>query len=134
MRVYKFLFLLILLCICSALPSCSFLDRYDPGFLERQQNLENIKKVKVGMTKQQVLAIMGEPLINEKYNKPNIWFYYTDWDWADCARCEEECTPIVFENGVVIGMGRVFYKEYSHKKWQFSDTAAKAYDTTGQEQ
>jgi len=116
------------------MPSCSFLDRYDPGFVERQQNCENLPKIKVGMTKKQVISIMGVPLIEEEYNKPNVWYYYTDWDWADCARTEEESTPIVFGDGVVIGIGRVYYRNYAHQDWQFSDARAKAYDTKGQEE
>ena len=128
---YKFFLLLFSLSFCFIFTSCSFLDRYDPGFVERQQNMDNAKKLKLGMTKKQVLAIMGEPLVSEKYNKPNIWFYYTDWDWADCARNEEECTPLVFENGILVGWGRVYYKEYIHKVWQFNDKAATAYDASG---
>lgn len=132
MKIYNVLILSFLMIFCLMSASCSFLDRYDPGFVERQQNSQNIKQLKIGMTKKQVIAIMGEPLIHEKYNKPNIWFYYTDWDWADCARTEEECTPLVFENGTLIGFGRVFYRDYIHKAWQFSDKAAISYDTKGQ--
>lgn len=130
---YKIPLILLLLSFCFVFTSCSFLDRYDPGFVERQQNIDNVKKLKLGMTKKQVLALMGEPLIDETYNKPNLWFYYTDWDWADCARTEEECTPLVFENGVLIGWGRAFYRNYIHKDWQFSDKAATSYDIGGQQ-
>ncbi len=133
MGKYNIPLILVLLSFCFVMNSCSFLDRYDSGFVERQQNTQNVKKLKLGMTKKQVLAIMGEPLIDEKYNKPNIWFYYTDWDWADCARTEEECTPLVFENGVLIGWGRAYYRNYIHSTWQFNDKAAINYDVNGQE-
>ncbi|HBM15013.1 MAG TPA: hypothetical protein DD381_01475 [Lentisphaeria bacterium] len=134
MSAFKNLLILILLFFLLVLPSCSFLDKYDPGFIERQQNFENIKNVKVGMTKKQVIAIMGSPILDEIYNKPDVWFYYTDWDWADCARTEEESTPVVFKNGVVIGIGRGFYRNYSHEAWQYSNVKAILYDTTGQEE
>lgn len=111
-----------------ALNSCSTLDKYDPGFVERYENTENVKKLKKGMTKQEVVEIMGNPLVDEKYNKPNIWFYYTEWDWADAARTEIECTPLVFENGILIGWGRSFYRDYIHKPWRFNDKEALQYD------
>ena len=107
--------------ICSSLVSCSFLDRYDPGFIERVQNQEHAKLVKKGMTKDEVLAIMGEPRIHEKYNTPNIWFYYTDWDWADAAVTESECTPLLFKNDKLIGKGFVFYRNYKQREWLFSN-------------
>jgi len=117
----KYFFFLILLLLLSMLCSCNFLDRYDPGFVERNENNENIKKLKKGMTKEEVVKIMGNPLVDEKYNTPNIWFYYTDWDWADAARTEIECTPLVFEKGVLAGWGRVYYRNYKHQDWKFND-------------
>lgn len=106
--------------ICSLLVSCAFIDRYDPGFVQRSVNRRNLEYLKKDMSKQEVLGIMGESLIHEKYNKPNIWFYYTDWDWADAAITQSECTPLVFENDRLIGWGRDFYKDYIHKTWLFS--------------
>lgn len=108
--------------------SCSTLDKYDPGFIERNQNNENLKKIEIGMTKQQVVQIMGNPLVDEKYNTPNIWFYYTDWDWADCARTKMECTPLVFQDGVLVGKGRAYYWNYLHRDWRFNDKEALNYD------
>jgi outer membrane protein assembly factor BamE (lipoprotein component of BamABCDE complex) len=103
------------------LASCSFLDRYDPGFVERVNNRENLQKLKVGMTKKEVITVMGEPLVDEKYNQPDMWFYYTDWDWADAARTRTECTPVIFENGHLAGWGVKFYREYTHKDWVFDN-------------
>lgn len=111
---------IIAITLCLAIASCSFLDRYDPGFVERYNNLEHLKLLKVGMTKQEVLNTMGKPLVKEKYNTPNIWFYYTDWDWADAARTQSECTPLVFEKGKLIGWGQPFYRDYIHKDWLFN--------------
>lgn len=132
MSVLKKLSFLAFFSLLLILSACTILDRYDPGFCERQQNFENLKKVQIGMTKKQVINIMGSPILTEEYNKPDLWFYYTDWDWADCARTEEESTPIVFKNGVVIGIGRVFYRKYEHDAWQYSDQRAYIYDTIGE--
>lgn len=104
--------------------SCSYFDRYDPGFVERNENNESLKKLKKGMTKEEVVKIMGNPLVDEKYNTPNVWFYYTDWDWADTARTEIECTPLVFEKGTLVGWGRVYYRDYKHKEWKFNNNEA----------
>jgi len=116
---------LIVLCgfICALVTSCTFMERYDPGFIQRDINNTNIKKVKVDMTKQQVLDIMGVPLVHEMYERPNVWFYYTSWDWADCAITKSECTPIVFKNGRIAGIGVVYYRNYLHKDWLFYNKA-----------
>ena len=95
-------------------------DKYSPGFVERYQNNINFEKLQNGMTKEEVFKIMGEPLMYEPYSQPNVWYYYTDWDWADCAKTKIECTPIIFDKGKIIGWGRVFYKKYSHKDWIFN--------------
>jgi outer membrane protein assembly factor BamE (lipoprotein component of BamABCDE complex) len=94
-------------------------DKYSPGFVERYLNTENAKRLQIGMTKEEVYKLMGEPLLYEQYSEPNIWFYYTDWDWADCAKTKTECTPLVFENDKLVGFGRVFYGNYSHRDWLF---------------
>ena len=97
-----------------------FVDKFSPGFVERYNNTKNLEKLKLGMSKEQVFQIMGEPLMYEQYAKPDEWFYYTDWDWADCAKTKTECTPLVFQDGKLIGWGRVFYKKYSHQDWLFN--------------
>lgn len=124
----KYFLYLILSLLLPMLYSCNFLDKYDPGFVERNENNENIKKLKKGMTKEEVVKIMGNPLVDEKYNTPNIWFYYTHWDWADAAKTEIECTPLIFENGLLIGWGSTFYRDYKHKTWKFNPKEATQYD------
>ena len=101
--------------------SCSFISKYDPGFVQRAINQENLELLKKGMTEQDVLTIMGTPQIKEDYHKAIILLYYTDWDWADAAVLKAECTPLVFENDKLIGWGRGFYKNYIHKEWLFTN-------------
>ena len=84
---------------------------------EAISNLENVAKLKEGMTKDEVLSIMGKPLEKEIYNKPDVWFYYTESKWSDGNRTSDECTPLVFEEGKLIGFGGEFYKKYRQKKW-----------------
>jgi outer membrane protein assembly factor BamE (lipoprotein component of BamABCDE complex) len=83
----------------------------------RKQNNENLKKLHIGMTKQEVLDIMGEPLKNEVYNTDNVWYYFTQVKWSDGSITRDECTPLFFENGKLAGWGRTEYKKYRQKEW-----------------
>ena len=81
-----------------------------------QKNIENSRNLRVGMTKSEVLEIMGEPIRNESFCKPDLWYYYIDMVWGDGLTTEEECMPLVFENGVLIGWGNDFYVSYRLKR------------------
>lgn len=78
-------------------------------FKAAQTNVENSKKLRVGMTKAEVLAIMGDPVKNEAFHRPDIWFYYFNMNWGDGFVTEEECFPLVFENGKLAGWGNMYY-------------------------
>ncbi len=84
---------------------------------ERELNNANLVKLKEGMTKDDVVEIMGDPLENEAYNKKDLWFYYTGAKWSDGNRTSDECTPLVFENDKLVGWGQDFYKQYRQKSW-----------------
>lgn len=85
------------------LPGCSL--------KEAAENRTNLEKIKVGMTQAQVKEIMGEPL-KEVYSAPDIWFYYTKYQWFDGMNTRDECTPLMFNaEGILIGIGYDFYKE-----------------------
>ena len=81
-----------------------------------RRNIENSRKLRVGMTKAQVLEIMGEPIRDEKFCDPNIWFYYNEMVWGDGLITEDECMPLVFENGKLIGWGNDFRIDYRLKR------------------
>ncbi|OGV54107.1 MAG: hypothetical protein A2X45_06945 [Lentisphaerae bacterium GWF2_50_93] len=85
---------------------------------ETTVNRDNAAKIKTGMTKDEVLAVMGEPIKGERYCMPDVFFYYTDCEWHDGMITRDECTPIVFEKGKVVGVGRAFYKDYRQKDWK----------------
>ena len=61
------------------------------------------------MTKHEVLAVMGEPLRDETFCKPDVWFYYFDTNWFDGFVTEDECFPLVFKDGKLQGWGNEFY-------------------------
>lgn len=89
------------------------------------RNRENFAKIRVKMTKQEVLEIMGEPVKGEVFCQDNIWWYYTKTCWNDFMTTRDECTPVVFnEQGLVEGYGAAYFrKHYDYTSW--SDKAVK---------
>ncbi len=81
------------------------------GYFTQFDNLENSKKLRVGMTKEEVLSIMGEPLSEEVFNTPNTWYYYISTQWHDGLYTEDECMPLLFEDGKLIGWGNEYYNK-----------------------
>ena len=89
---------------------------WDPEIIK---NRDNLKKIARGMSKAEVKAIMGEPLWNEVYNQPDLWFYYSDCKWSDGMITSDECTPVIFENGKVTGWGQDYYKNHCrYREWK----------------
>ena len=124
----KIFYIIICGFMCSLLVSCSFINKYDPGFVLRSMNQKHLKLLNKGMTEDEVLAIMGKPQIQDNFKKANILFYYTTWDWADAAVNKIECTPLIFENDHLIGWGLAFYRNYKHKDWLFEVDKDELYD------
>lgn len=83
---------------------------------EASCNIDNSKNLRVGMTKNEVLEVMGEPVSDETYSTPDIWFYFVQSVWMDGLTTEDECMPLVFENGKLIGWGNPFYTRYRVEK------------------
>ena len=46
-------------------------------YAEISRNQKNLAKIRKGMTKKQVLQIMGEPVKGEAYCSDRVFFYYT---------------------------------------------------------
>ncbi|MCX6986078.1 MAG: DUF3192 domain-containing protein [Lentisphaerae bacterium] len=88
------------------------------AYFEAKKNRENVEKLNFGMTKDEAIAVMGEPIKGEVYCKPNVLFYYTESKWSDGNMTSDECTPLVFEKDKLIGIGSDFYKDYTQKDWK----------------
>lgn len=94
----------------------------------RELNRGNLKRLAVGMTKEQAMAIMGtrtfrdeddgdfvvpNPYRSESYQALDgtmyeLLSYYTDLNRSDYQLSKDEMTPLIFENGKLIGWGWVF--------------------------
>ena len=98
------------ICLASGVCGCS-----TPwGTIRR--NIENSRNLRVGMTKAEVLEVMGEPIRDEKFCEPDIWYYYNEMVWGDGLVTEDECMPLIFENGRLIGWGNNFRLDYRLKR------------------
>ena len=103
---------LILMCCALLFAGCESVNPYKIA----QKNVENSKRLRVGMTKAQVLEIMGEPEKDESFNRPDVWFYYFETNWLDGFVTEDECFPLIFKDGKLIGWGNSFYTRYRIEK------------------
>lgn len=90
------------------LTGCAAVNPYQRA----KENVANSKKLRLGMTKAEALKIMGEPERNESFNQPDVWFYYFDINWLDGFITEDECFPLVFKDGKLLGWGNAFYTRY----------------------
>jgi len=114
----------------------------------RENNKENLKKLKPGMSIREVLTVMGTetrgssfPIVEEVgetitdigfsfltssqtvrnpyrtqvlqhgRNTTEVFYYYTNVTKKDGEITDDELTPVVFENGVLVGWGNDFVKE-----------------------
>jgi outer membrane protein assembly factor BamE (lipoprotein component of BamABCDE complex) len=81
---------------------------------EAEQNRANLLKLNLGMTKDQVLTVMGPPYKTEMYQvgeKPTeFWLYLTEGkSVSDRKLSDSNFTPLAFENGILKGWGRNYY-------------------------
>lgn len=105
MKTVFFSAFLILAFFCAGCESCN-------PYKIAEKNVNNAKQLRIGMTKAEVLTIMGEPLKDEPFSKPDIWYYYFDCNWLDGLTTEEECFPLIFKDGKLLGWGNRFYIEW----------------------
>jgi hypothetical protein len=109
----------------------------------RTANRRNLLKLSVGMTKEQALAIMGnksgggrfgEPTVNSPYKSEilqgkdktfEVLYYYTDVESTiytanPATITDDELTPLVFDNGRLLGWGTSFL-DSNIKKYRIGD-------------
>ena len=82
-----------------------------PWDIDRNRN--NLMKLEVGMSKQQVVGVMGQPYNREAYTTPDgsvLEFLIYLTKYTDSGSIPDSgTTPICFLNDKVTGWGRNFY-------------------------
>jgi len=81
---------------------------------EAEKNRSNMLRLKIGMSKEQVLTLMGDPYKTESYQvegkSMEFWLYLTEGrDIYDRRLRDSNFTPLAFENDTLSGWGRNFY-------------------------
>ena len=81
-----------------------------------EYNRVQITKLKLGSTRDEVLALLGSPDITEakKHNDTaiQVMFYRTQHVRADGLTTQDECTPLLFKNEKLIAWGEGAYVSY----------------------
>ena len=81
---------------------------------EADKNRSNLLKLKIGMSKEEVLTLMGDPYKTESYQAENksleFWLYLTEGKSVyDRTLRDSNFTPLAFENNTLTGWGRNYY-------------------------
>ena len=83
------------------------------GFFQAKEQRAKLADIRVGMNREQVAEIAGDPLSRELYSSDNVWFYYTSPKWYDFMVTQDECTPFLFDDdGVLQGWGHQYFQEH----------------------
>ncbi|QJR81758.1 DUF3192 domain-containing protein [Alteromonas pelagimontana] len=81
-----------------------------------QYNKVQITKLRLGSTREEVLALLGSPDITEAKLENSttiqVMFYRTQHVRADGLTTQDECTPLLFENEQLIAWGEGAYQSY----------------------
>lgn len=76
-------------------------------------NREHISKLKTGTSFETVLTTMGVADFNELYERNDgvvrVLYYRTNRAAKDGITTKQECTPLVFKNGMLVGWGDKAY-------------------------
>jgi len=83
---------------------------------EDNTNIRNLEKSKIGMTKTEVLTLMGAEDKSEKFERKGvaveILYYHTSGSYSpDTGWQNMDSTPVVFEAGILKGWGKYYYEQ-----------------------
>ncbi|UDQ98528.1 outer membrane protein assembly factor BamE [Lentisphaerota bacterium WC36G] len=100
--------------VCS---SCRSAKQY----LNQYETRQNAQKLRVGMTKTEVIGIMGPP-VSSNFGYENVLFFYVETQWQDFQDTIDETLPVVFDkNNKVVGFGKEYFQNnlMFKKKYDF---------------
>jgi hypothetical protein len=96
---------------CVGSPIASTL-KYDSVQQTIKRNNDALLSIKVGMTKDEVLKVMGKPERSEGYQWGSVWLYRTAMTSGIYGTSDSDFTPVVFdESDKLAGWGRNFFTE-----------------------
>lgn len=82
---------------------------------EAHSNRSKLVNLKIGMTKNEVINLMGKPSKSEAYEIQGknfeFWLYLTEYEWLEYSTRRPEYTPLAFEEGFLKGWGRNYYDQ-----------------------
>ncbi|MCL1048520.1 DUF3192 domain-containing protein [Shewanella abyssi] len=81
----------------------------------QESNRENLARISLGMSRDQVTTLMGTADFNEAYiqqdKEVHVLFYRTQRMKGDGKTTKNECTPVVISNNAVVGWGEKAYSK-----------------------
>ena len=84
------------------------------------ENNEKLLRMKIGISQEDVLQLMGKPESSEGYAWGSAWLYRTAMTSGIYGTADSDFTPVVFgQDGKVVGWGRNFFTEHV-KKYEIS--------------
>lgn len=92
-------------------------DTTDMGWEDRQEfNKIQIAKLELGVPRTSILDLLGPPDITEAkkngMSTVQVMFYRTDHVKADGVTTQDECTPLLFEDDILVAWGDGAYQSY----------------------
>ena len=77
--------------------------------ISSQQGHSLIRKIEIGMTREEVINMVGNPTEQQIVDGTEFLFYYVDWINKSAA---VERSPVALVNGKVIAMGKSHYEQF----------------------
>ena len=83
------------------------------GYFEAKENVGKLNRIRIGMSRAEVIQIMGEPP-EGIFQKDHLLFYYTHPKWYDGQVTSDECMPFVFDPAEdrLLGFGYEYYNSH----------------------
>lgn len=82
--------------------------------IKAARNRDRMAGLRIGMSQEEVLGLMGKPWKSEAFLKDDEGFtvlYYLTQRIPDGATTDDEMTPIVLKEGQLVGWGRRFFSD-----------------------
>jgi outer membrane protein assembly factor BamE (lipoprotein component of BamABCDE complex) len=80
----------------------------------QRYNQEQVNKLQMNMTADDIRTLMGKPDFSESFNKDGetvqVLFYRTHHSKSDGKTTKEECTPLIFKQNKLVGWGDKAYQ------------------------